>query len=156
QFRIPQLVAQGYIEDLYTLPSFCYLSSPEEWPKGSLALPWKELHEFFVGRFAQIHGAKVPTRLVQSAKSWLCHTAASRREKILPFESLEPASRISPIEASARYLTHIKEAWNYLIAKGDHTQEFEEQEIVLTVPASFDEVARRLTAEAASQAGFTH
>lgn len=156
QFRIPQLVAAGYTQDLTTLPSFCYLCASNEWPKGSLALPWKEQSDFFVGRLAQLHGAKVPTRLVQSAKSWLCHSAANRKEKILPFESTEESIRISPVEASKRYLNHLKEAWNAQIAKGDHTQEFEEQEIVLTVPASFDEVARRLTAEAASQAGLVH
>lgn len=156
QFRIPQLVAAGYTQDLTTLPSFCYLCPSDEWPKGSLALPWKEQHDFFVGRLAQLHGAKIPTRLVQSAKSWLCHAAANRKEKILPFESGEESIRISPVEASKRYLSHLKEAWNAQMAKGDHTQEFEQQEIVLTVPASFDEVARRLTAEAASQAGLVH
>lgn len=156
QFRIPQLIAAGYSQDLSTLPSFCYLCATDEWPQGSLTLPWKKQREFFVGRLAQLHGAKVPTRLVQSAKSWLCHAAANRREKILPFESTEESIRISPIEASKRYLSHLKEAWNFLIAKGDHTQEFEQQEIILTVPASFDEVARRLTAEAASQAGLMH
>lgn len=156
QFKIPQLVAAGYTEALTTLPSFCYLSSLEEWPKGSLALPWKEQKDFFVGRYAQTHGSKVPTRLIQSAKSWLCHAAANRREKILPFESSDEAIKISPVEASSRYLSHIKEAWNTQVAKGDHTQEFEQQEIILTVPASFDEVARRLTAEAASLAGLTH
>lgn len=156
QFRIPQLVAAGYTQDLTTLPSFCYLCASDEWPKGSLALPWKEQREFFVGRLAQLHGAKVPTRLVQSAKSWLCHAAANRKEKILPFESTDDSIRISPVEASKRYLNHLKEAWNAQMAKGDHTQEFEQQEIVLTVPASFDEVARRLTAEAASQAGLIH
>lgn len=153
QFRIPQLVSVGYIQDLSTLPSFCYLCASEEWPIGSLALPWKEEMDYFVGRFAQLHGAKVPTRLVQSAKSWLCHSAANRKEKILPFEATDASIRISPVEASARYLQHLKEAWNAQIAKGDHTQEFEQQEIVLTVPASFDEISRRLTAEAASQAG---
>lgn len=156
QFRIPQLTAPGYTQDLPTLPSFCYLCAGDEWPKGSLALPWKERYDFIVGRLAQLHGAKVPTRLVQSAKSWLCHAAANRKENILPFESTEESIRISPVEASKRYLSHLKEAWNDRVAKGDHTQEFEQQEIVLTVPASFDEVARRLTAEAASQAGLLH
>ncbi|MBA3603527.1 MAG: Hsp70 family protein [Parachlamydiaceae bacterium] len=158
QFLIPQLVAAGYIESLPTLPSFCYLCAPQEWPKGSIKLKWKDQEDFFVGKFAQEHGGKVPTRLVQSAKSWLCHAAANRREKILPFESnsSDTSQRISPVEASLRYLSHIKEAWNATLAKGDHTQEFEEQEIVLTVPASFDEIARRLTAEAALQAGIVH
>lgn len=156
QFRIPQLVAAGYVQDLTTLPSFCYLCASDEWPKGSLALPWKDQRDFFVGRLAQSHGAKVPTRLIQSAKSWLCHAAADRKEKILPFEAADDSIRISPVEASYRYLNHLKEAWNAQNAKGDHTQEFEQQEIVLTVPASFDEIARRLTAEAAAKAGLIH
>lgn len=156
QFRIPQLSAAGYTEDLATLPSFCYLCAADEWPAGSLTLPWKEQHDFFVGRLAQVHGAKVPTRLIQSAKSWLCHGAAERKEKIIPFEATDESIKVTPVEASKRYLNHLKEAWNYQVAKGDHTQEFEQQEIVLTVPASFDEVARRLTAEAAAQAGFNH
>ncbi|MGZ3633748.1 MAG: Hsp70 family protein, partial [Parachlamydiaceae bacterium] len=156
QFRIPQLIAEGYVEALPTLPSFCYLCTPGEWPANSLVLPWKQQDNYFVGKFAQLHGAKVPTRLVQSAKSWLCHAAANRREKILPFEAGNESFRISPVEASARYLNHLKEAWNAQMAKGDHTQEFEQQEIILTVPASFDEIARRLTVEAASQVGLSH
>jgi len=154
QFRIPQLIAPGYTEALPTLPSYCYLSAPYEWAEGNLHLPWKKESDFFVGRLAQIQGAKVPTRLVQSAKSWLCHSAANRRDKILPFEAADEERRLSPVAASARYLGHIREAWNHLIAQGDPEQEFEQQEIVLTVPASFDETARTLTAEAARLAGF--
>src|ERR1700730_7275243 len=104
QFQIPQTTAAGYCNPLPTLPSFCYLCSKQEWPEGTLSLPWKKESNFFVGRFAQLEGSKVPTRLVQSAKSWLCHSAANRREKILPFESSEPSIRISPVEASKRYL----------------------------------------------------
>ncbi len=156
QFYIPQLIASGYVDALSTLPSFCYLCANEEWSKGSIALPWNNQQDFFVGRFAQLHGGKVPTRLVQSAKSWLCHAAANRREKILPFDSVDGSYRISPVEASVRYLAHIKTAWNETIAKGDSALIFEEQEVILTVPASFDEIARRLTAEAAVQAGIVH
>lgn len=156
-WRITQLVAEGYSDALPTLPSFCYLAAQGEWPTGSLALPWAVVEQdFFVGRFAQAQGAKVPTRLVNSAKSWLCHTAANRREKILPFEANDKARCISPVEASARYLSHIRQAWNESFARGDSDLELEEQEVVLTVPASFDEVARTLTAEAARQAGFKH
>src|SRR5262249_26710193 len=103
---------------------------------------------------AREQGARVPTKLVQSAKSWLCHTGAGRREKILPFEGGDGTPRISPVEASARYLQHIREAWNHCVAKGDAEKEFEERDIVLTVPASFDEVARTLTLEAAKLAGY--
>lgn len=156
-FKIPQISGQGMIEALPTLPSFCYLTAPNEWPAGSLNLPWEgqsHCSDYFVGSFAQKQGAKVPTRLVQSAKSWLCHGAVNRNDKLLPFEAPDPSGKISPLEATARYLRHIKEAWNAGIAKGDADAEFEEQEIVLTVPASFDEIARSLTAEAAKLAGF--
>lgn len=155
-FRIPQVISVGYVEALPSLPSYCYLSAEGEWPAGSLRLPWKNQTDFFVGTFAQSQGAKVPTRLVQSAKSWLCHPSANRREKILPTLAGEGMERLSPVEASARYLSHIAEAWNFLIAKDNPDLEFSRQEIVLTVPASFDEVARALTAEAAVKAGMQH
>ena len=155
-FRIPQFKELHRVDSLATLPSFCYLAAPGEWPAGALQLPWKSFSETFVGHFAQTQGAKVPTRQVGSAKSWLCHAAARRRDKILPLEAAEEGRRISPVEASALYLAHIKEAWNYTLAKGDPEAEFEQQEIFLTVPASFDEVARALTVEAARQAGFLH
>lgn len=153
-FKIPQLVVEGSIEYLQTLPSACYLAAPHEFPKRSLDLPWHHHPDFFVGKLALLQGAKVPTRLVQSAKSWLCHNAANRRDKILPLEADNDELRISPVEATARYLKHIREAWNYSMARGNVDKEFEGQEIILTVPASFDEVARSLTAEAARLAGF--
>ena len=154
-FRIPQLNALGYVELMAALPSFCYLAAPHEWPKGTLKLPWKQETDFILGKLAKEHGSKVPMRLVQSAKSWLCHSAANRRDKILPFDAADDTQRISPVEASARYLEHIREAWNHTIAQGNQTLEFEQQHIILTVPASFDEVARVLTVEAAKLAGFT-
>lgn len=154
-FSIPQFVAAGRLDSLSTLPSFCYLINQTEWPPGSLKLPWKEETSSFVGAFAKEHGARVPTRFVQSAKSWLCNAAADRRDPILPLESADPSQRLSPVEASAKYLMHIKEAWNAVVAKGDPALELEEQDIILTVPASFDEVARTLTVEAARLAGFS-
>lgn len=154
-FKIPQLVAEGSIEALSTLPSYCYLSAAHEWPPGTLQLPWsKQQSDFFVGGFAREYGAKVPTHLVQSAKSWLCHTAANRRDKILPLEVFDETMRISPLEATARYLRHIRDSWNHVMACGDVEAEFDAQEVVLTVPASFDEVARTLTVEAARLAGY--
>ena len=155
-FSIPQLTQSGKVESLSTLPSFCYLISPQEWAKGSLKLPWKEENATFVGQFAKSHGARVPTRLVQSAKSWLSHVAANRRDKILPLEAADPSQRLSPVEASSKYLMHIRDAWNASMAKGNSELELEEQDIVLTVPASFDETARLLTIESARQAGFLH
>lgn len=153
--KIPQLISSGHVEARSTLPSFCYLSGIQEWPIGSLALPWKKQEQNFVGFFAQMHGAKVPTRLIQSAKSWLCHSAINRKDKILPLEA-DKDHKLSPLEATCLYLTHIRDAWNHLFAKSQNDSEFEQQEIILTVPASFDEVARRLTVEAAKMAGYVH
>jgi molecular chaperone DnaK (HSP70) len=155
-FAIPQLTAAGKIDSLLTLPSFCYLVAAGEWPPGALKLPWKEETTTFVGHFAKVQGARVPTRLVQSAKSWLCHVAANRRDKILPLEVADLSQRLSPVEASAKYLIQLRDAWNVTMAKGNPAFELEEQEVILTVPASFDEVARALTVEAARQAGFLH
>lgn len=155
-FAIPQLTASGKIDALPSLPSFCYLVAAGEWPPGALKLPWKEETVTFVGQFAKLQGARVPTRLVQSAKSWLCNVAANRRDKILPVEAADFSQRLSPVEASTKYLAHVRDAWNATMAKGDPALELEEQEVILTVPASFDEVARSLTVEAARQAGFLH
>ena len=155
-FAIPQLTAAGKVDALLTLPSFCYLSALDEWPPGALKLPWKEEKETFIGQFAKLQGARVPTRLVQSAKSWLCNVAANRRDKILPVEAADVSQRLSPVEASTKYLEHVRDAWNASMAKGDPDLELEEQEVILTVPASFDEVARTLTVEAARKAGFLH
>lgn len=157
--KIPQLKAPGSVDQMSTLPSFCYLLHPSEWPDEAVSLPWLSPHDakptHVVGAFAKTQGAKVPTRLVRSAKSWLCHHAANRSGKILPVESSDESIRISPIEATGCYLRHLREAWNYVMAKGNTEAEFDEQEIVLTVPASFDEAARTLTVEAAKRAGFS-
>lgn len=138
-FRIPQLNASGVVEALPTLPSFHYLAEPSELPSA----------DFAVGEWAREQGAKVPTRLIQSAKSWLSNAAANRKEKILPFEAADEERRLSPVEASASYLLHIRKAWNGAFSAAP----LEDQEVVLTVPASFDEVARALTVEAARLAG---
>lgn len=155
-FFIPQLKEAGRVENFPSLPSFCYLASRQEWPPNSLDLPWKSYSSYFVGQFALCHGSKVPTRLVQSAKSWLCHPAVNRRDNILPVEAAEDHLRISPVKASGLYLAHLRDAWNYSMAAGDPDLELEQQQVILTVPASFDEAARALTIEAAKEAGFTH
>lgn len=154
-FRIPQIVEIGRVEALSTLPSFCYLVKEFEFPDGSLTLPWAKNHDLLVGSFAKKYGSRVPNRLVQSAKSWLCHAAANRRDPILPLHNVGD-KQISPVNATKAYLKAIKDAWNYKMSKGRHELEFESQEIILTVPASFDEVARALTVEAAYAAGFTN
>ncbi len=148
--RLPQLSAEGFAEGGTTLPSFCYIC-----PGQNFALPWIADRDYVVGKLALAQGADTPTRLVQSAKSWLCNTACNRRDKLLPIEACDNSLKLSPVEASARYLGHIREAWNHVMRQGDSLREFEQQDIILTVPASFDEVARSLTVEAARLAGFT-
>lgn len=142
QFSIPQMTKRGVVEGRPALPSFCLL-------------PINNNLSYVVGEFAREEGAMVPTRLVFSAKSWLCNAAADRTDRILPPNGDE-AIRISPVEATRRYLDHIRNAWNRTIAKHDLEAEMESQEVVLTVPASFDEVARTLTAKAAKEAGLAH
>ena len=148
-FSIPQLTGPGVVEEKAVLPSFVYLASDVEFPKGSLDLPWAAGRDFMVGEFARKRGAESPKRLISSAKSWLCHSGVSREEKILPWGSDEQCQKYSPIEASAKYLEHMKDAWNHKMAKSDPEAAMEKQRIFLTVPASFDAIARDLTLKAA-------
>jgi molecular chaperone DnaK (HSP70) len=155
-FDIPQLVRRGEVEPRETLPSFLYVPREDEAGDG-LRLLWQEEGSPVVGVLARDEGTLVPTRLVSSAKSWLCHPAVDRTAPILPWGVAEGEPRCSPVEASARYLAHVRDAWNHQAAsRGDTGPErFERQDIVLTVPASFDAEARELTARAAAEAGLT-
>jgi hypothetical protein len=149
---IPQLTAPGTVEELALLPSFLYLPHPSELAPGDLSLPWSAGQDYAVGEMARSRGSQTPIRLVSSAKSWLCHAGVDRRAPILPSEAPEEVARISPLEASVRYLAHLREAWDHA-----HPQApFEQQEITVTIPASFDPAARELTAEAAATAGYQH
>lgn len=150
---VPQLTAPGVVEGKQLLPSFLYLPNPDEFPRGSLALPWDSDRADVTGDFARSHGAKVPSRLISSAKSWLGHTGVDRREPILPFGAPADVRKISPLDASARYLTHLKEAFDHALSEGKRTGRLAEQDIIVTVPASFDAAARDLTLEAAQKAG---
>jgi len=153
---VPQVVNPGVVEDRMLLPSFLYLPGPNEQPAGSLKLPWDAQRDWCVGEFARNFGSQVPTRLVSSAKSWLGHTGVDRKASILPWKAPEGGRKISPLEAATRYLKHMAEAWNATVAKDVAEHRLEAQEIILTVPASFDAVARELTVEAARAAGFEH
>ena len=147
---IPQFTAVGAVEERPLLPSFLYLPNDQEFPAGSLALPWdKKRKDEIIGEFARAHGSKVPMRLVSSAKSWLCHAGVDRLSAILPWQAPADVQRVSPLDASARYLGHIREAWDHQFKKSP----LADQEVVLTVPASFDAAARDLTLKAAQQAG---
>ncbi len=153
---VPQLVHQGEIGGRALLPSYLYLPHPSELPAASLALPWDagagERREV-VGELARERGALTPVRLVSSAKSWLCHPALDRRAASLPAGSPEEVPKLSPLDASARYLSHLRSAWSHEVAKGNPALALERQLLTLTVPASFDAVARELTVEAARLAG---
>ncbi len=147
---ITQLSAPGALEDRALLPSFLYLPHPDELSAGDLALPWTGERPYAVGEMARSRGAATPIRLVSSAKSWLCHPGVDRRAAILPSDAPPEVARVSPLESSVRYLTHLREAWNH--AHPDAP--FDDQEITVTIPASFDPAARELTAEAAAAAGY--
>lgn len=147
-FEVPQLVAPGEVRARPTLPSFVYLAGSHDLPSGSLDLPWATGRSFCVGELAREQGARIPGRLVSSAKSWLCHGGVDRTAPILPWGAGDEVPRISPVDASAHILTHLREAWD-----ASFPEPLAAQEIVLTVPASFDEVARELTLEAARAAG---
>ena len=138
------------------LPSFLYLPGVYDLPPGSTALPWAMDREYAVGEFAREQGALVAGRLVASAKSWLSHSGVDRTAAILPWGAKSDVPKVSPVEASARYLLHMGEAWNAVMAVEDESARFAEQLVILTVPASFDEVARELTLAAAEQAGIAH
>jgi molecular chaperone DnaK (HSP70) len=154
-FEVPQLVAAGETQARAMLPSFLYLPGPHELPAGATRLPWAEAPDRVVGEFARAQGARVPGHLVASAKSWLCHPGVDREADILPWGAPSGSRRISPVEASADYLRHIRDAWNHRMSQGRPEKKLEAQEVVLTVPASFDEAARELTVEAAKRAGLT-
>ncbi len=147
--QVPQLTAPGTTEDKPLLPSFLYLPHASELAAGDLNLPWSTEQNFAVGELARSRGAATPIRLVSSAKSWLCHPGVDRRAAILPADAPAEVERVSPLEASVRYLSHLKAAWNH--AHPDAP--LEQQDVTVTIPASFDPVARELTAEAAQAAG---
>ena len=133
------------------LPSFLYFPTQDELSAGAVSATWDEDPPMVTGLLAREQGALVPSRQVSSAKSWLSYPGVNRRAKILPAQAEAPQPMISPVEASTRYLMHLRDAWNGAIGTDAETR-FEHQEIVLTVPASFDEEARELTVEAARTA----
>jgi hypothetical protein len=154
-FEVLQVTGAGETGARGTLPSFLYFLTPDEQDTGAIALPWDAKPDAVAGVFARDHGALVPTRQVSSAKSWLSNPAVDRRAALLPWAA-EASPELSPVEASTRLLAHLRDAWNHAHAGEEQALRLEHQEIVLTVPASFDEEARELTVEAAREAGFEH
>jgi hypothetical protein len=153
--EILQLTGSGELDRRPILPSFLYLPGPYELPSESTSLPWDPQRDYAIGEFAREQGALVPGRLVASAKSWLCHGGVDRTAAILPWAAGTDFKKVSPVEASTRYLQHLREVWNEVIARGREGYRLEEQLIILTVPASFDEVARELSVTAARDAGLS-
>ena len=151
-FKVPQLTGPGEFSLAPVLPSFLYIPGEYDVSKKALKHPWKKENDLFAGVFAREHGAQVPSRLVSSAKSWLCHSRADREAPILPWGS-QNVDKISPVKATSEYLRHIRKAWNHFIK--DEDLFLENQFTVITVPASFDEAAREYTLKAAREAGFS-
>ena len=150
-FNVPQLTGYGEFTKLQVLPSFLYIQGEYDISKDALKHPWKKREDLFAGCFARDHGSKIPSRLISSAKSWLCNPNADRKAKILPWGS-EGFEKISPVIATSEYLLHIRNAWNHFVK--DEDQFLENQMVIITVPASFNEEARELTLEAVKTAWF--
>ncbi len=152
-FKIPQITDFGEITEKETLPSFLYLPDDKEVPDDGLTLPWNSDANFSVGEFAKKNASKMPGKVISSSKSWLCSGNVDRLSPILPWNSNQPEKQLSPVEATKRILEHIKEAWNSIKGEDSTDDNLENQTVILTVPASFDAVARELTVKAAEQAG---
>ncbi|WP_017052756.1 Hsp70 family protein, partial [Vibrio genomosp. F6] len=156
-FDIDQLVGPGEVVRKPLLPSFRYHPAQGQISASDLTLPWEhspvsgDISNAIVGEWARELGAKVEGRQVSSAKSWLSHQAVDRRSEILPWAGAADVDKVSPVIASASYLNHIRQAWNYR----NPSNKLEDQDVVVTVPASFDETARKLTLEAANIAGLS-
>ncbi len=148
---VPQVVAPGVVESRPALPSLLYLAPAQEGDTGAYRLPWPtpEGEAGAVGEFARRQAADAPTRTVASAKSWLAHSRVDRHQPILPWDAPGEVGKVSPVEASRRYLAHLAAAWE--AAHPDAP--LGNQQVVLTVPASFDASARELTRQAALAAG---
>jgi molecular chaperone DnaK (HSP70) len=152
--EIPQILGLNQIGEKSTLPSALYIPHPDEFTQHSMRLPWsKDAGEPIVGHFARDHGALIPDRLITSAKSWLSNFHIDPKKPILPWKSDIKEQKLSAFECSRRYLEHLKEGFLFAESAAGHAWNLSEGQIVLTVPASFDEIARNLTGAAAEAAG---
>ncbi len=147
--RVPQLVAAATVGSQTSLPSFLYLPTADESASGSFDLPWSKGAAHVAGEVARRRSAEVPARTVAAAKSWLCHSRVDRHQPILPWQAPDDVAKVSPVEAQRRYLEHLRAAWDAAHPEAPLAA----QQVVLTVPASFDAAARELTREAALAAG---
>jgi hypothetical protein len=151
---IPQLVNPNEVAERTLLPSFLYIPGEFDFPKGSLALPWEPEPKLVIGELARKRGAESPNRLVASAKSWLSYAGVDRTAPILPWQAPAEVPKLSPVEASSQLLRYLRTVWDS--SEAGEQFALAEQDVLLTVPASFDEEARELTRRAAEQAGYPH
>ncbi|MBF9267256.1 Hsp70 family protein, partial [Paracidovorax cattleyae] len=148
-FSIPQSIAAGEVAPRPLLPSLRFHPAEGALAQADLPLPWPSQEPAILGAFARELGQQTPGRLVASAKSWLSHPAVDRTAAILPWGAPHGVPKVSPLEASASVLRHLRHAWDHAHPEAPLAQ----QPTVLTVPASFDEGARQLTLQAAALAG---
>lgn len=151
---IPQLVNPNEVAERTLLPSFLYIPGELDFPKGSLTLPWESEPKFLIGELARKRGAESPNRLIASAKSWLSYSGVDRTAPILPWQASEDVLKLSPVEASSQFLQYLRTVWDSGEVGEQGELALAEQDVLLTVPASFNEEARELTRRAAEQAGY--
>jgi molecular chaperone DnaK (HSP70) len=156
-FEVAQLVAPGELDRRRQLPSFVYLAGEHDLGPTETALPWGQDGvaepggaRIVVGELARAQGVRQPSRMIASAKSWLCHPGVDRKAAILPW-GVQDGPRLSPVDSSARVLAHVRAAWDQ--RHREPGEALGEQQVIVTVPASFDEAARELTLDAAARAG---
>jgi molecular chaperone DnaK (HSP70) len=152
-FHAKQIVAAGEVDSGLTLPSFAYLPDANEVPAGGLDLPWASDRDYCVGAWARKNASALPGKTISSAKSWLCAANVDRVAPILPWNRGNPQRQLSPVDAAKIIMEHLRDAWNHQFPDDDCR--FEDQDLTLTVPASFDAVARNLTVKAATEAGLS-
>jgi molecular chaperone DnaK (HSP70) len=148
-FAVPQSIAAGEVAPRPLLPSLRFHAADGALAAADLPLPWPSDEPAILGAFARELGQQTPGRLVASAKSWLSHPSVDRTAAILPWGAPDEVAKVSPLDASASYLRHLRLAWDHAHPEAPLAQ----QQIVLTVPASFDDGARQLTLQAAVLAG---
>lgn len=148
QLKIPQLVAPGQVSERNLLPSFIYQPHVNEMLASDLQLPWGASDDV-IGELAREMGAKSSGRMVQSAKSWLCHNTVSSQESILPIDAVDEIEKLSPSKVTQMLLEHLVASWNHTFPDAPLSH----QNLVITVPASFDPAARATTENAAQACG---
>ncbi len=150
QFLIPQITTSGTQSESPSLPSFHYFPMQEELKSKAAGIEWDSARKYCVGIFARDRGAEASSRMISSAKSWLCNTGIDRRTKLLPLNSEDSLDKMSPLEACSTLLQHLRESWD----NTHPADNFKKQQVLITVPASFDPSARQLVQEAAEMAGY--